>query len=88
MHAEPDSDRLHAWACPDDCQDFLDELERRIEDVKVHGNFTRVLVKNGLMFLQKFRNHKAIERPQPQHHYWRYKARMRRMHELYGRRRR
>lgn len=88
VHAEPDAEVLWAWPCPDDCEHFHAELELRIEDMKVYGNFTRIMVKNGVMFMQKFRNHKAVERPQPQRSYGRYKARLRRMHELYARRRR
>lgn len=64
-HAQPDGDVLDAWPCPDDCLDFLAELERRIEDVKVSGNFTRMWRDdNGVFYRQKFRGHEPVEVPQ------------------------
>jgi hypothetical protein len=60
VHAEPEGDALDAWPCPDDCLEFLDELERQIEDVKINGNFTRVWQKDGLWYRQTFRNHQPV----------------------------
>ncbi len=65
-HAQPDADALNAWPCPDTCQHFVDELERRIHDVKVNGNFTRMWTDDdGQRWKQKFRNHTEVEEPQP-----------------------
>jgi hypothetical protein len=65
LHSDPGADELDAWACPDDCKEFLAELERRIDDVQVHGNFTRMSVVDGVWYRQTFRNHKSIEQPRP-----------------------
>lgn len=66
VHSEPGADEAHAWPCPDDCQDFLAELERRIDDVKVNGNFTRVRTgDDGVIMAQKFRNHQPVGEPYP-----------------------
>lgn len=63
-HAQPDADLLHAWPCPDECEHFLAELERRIEDVQIHGNFTRLSTdENGTQWWQTFRNHQPIDEP-------------------------
>lgn len=64
VHAEPGADVLHAWPCPDDCRHFSAELERRVEDVHVHGNYTRTWTDdNGFRYRQRFRNHQPVEEP-------------------------
>jgi hypothetical protein len=65
VHAEPGADVGHAWPCPDDCLDFLDELERRVQDVTVHGNFVRMSVVDGVLYRQHFRDHKPTGEPTP-----------------------
>jgi hypothetical protein len=64
VHSEPGADEAHAWPCPDDCLDFLAELERRIEDVRVNGNFIRTWVENGVYWKQTFRNHEPVGEPE------------------------
>jgi hypothetical protein len=65
VHAEPGADVGHAWPCPDDCPGFLAELERRIEDVQVHGNFTRTWRdEDGVFYKQEFRNHEPVGEPE------------------------
>jgi hypothetical protein len=86
VHAEPDADLLGAWSCPDDCPEFLAELERRIEDVKVHGDFTRVFARRGVLWRQKFRDHKPVGRPRV--FLSRRNNEMVRIHELWARKRR
>lgn len=60
VHAAPDADVLEAWSCPDDCQDWLAELERRIDEVTVMGNFVRVKFRMGVMFRLRYENHKPV----------------------------
>jgi len=62
-HAEPQGDALDAWPCPDDCPDFLAELERRIDDIKLNGNFIRVTTIDGVQSRQEFRNHHPVGEP-------------------------
>lgn len=56
---------LDAWNCPDECPDFLAELERRINDIKIQGNFTRMQVTDGVMYRQRYQNHQPIGEPEP-----------------------
>lgn len=64
VHGDFASESLR-WACPDDCPHFLAELERRVIDVKVHGNFTRMTTDDyGRMWLQRFRNHEPVGEPE------------------------
>ena len=65
VHSQPGADELDAWSCPDDCRDFLAELERRIDDVQIHGNFTRMSKVDGVWQRQTFRNHQPIHDPIP-----------------------
>lgn len=66
VHAQPDADEAHAWPCPEDCPELLAELERRIEDVEIHGNFTQVTKgDDGRWLKQTFRNHQAVGEPMP-----------------------
>ena len=85
-HALPGSDLLERWACPDTCLYFLDELERRIDDVRVNGNFVRVRFRRHRMFKQYYRNHRPVSG-------WVFAGvsaslETSRMHEMYRRRRR
>jgi hypothetical protein len=65
-HSQPGADILDAWACPPDCLEFLDELERRLEDVKIHGNFTRLHTDDdGVRWKQVYRNHQPVGEPEP-----------------------
>ncbi len=52
-----------AWPCPDECPDYLAELDRRIEDVKVNGNFTRVSLVDGFYERQQYRSHQPVGEP-------------------------
>lgn len=65
VHAEPTGTELNAWPCPDECPEFHAELERRIEDVTVHGNYTRITTINGMSMRQTFRNHHPVGDPTP-----------------------
>lgn len=61
-HGQPGGFR--EWACPDDCEHFRAELERRIDDVKVNGNFTRTYTDDsGQRWKQRFRNHRPVDAP-------------------------
>ncbi len=54
------------WACPDDCPHFLDELDRRIDDVIRNGNFTRTWVgDDGTVYRQTSRCHQPVGQPRP-----------------------
>lgn len=49
------------WSCPDFCEHFLAELERRVHDVEANGNFFRMSQDDdGSRWLQKFRNHEPV----------------------------
>lgn len=41
-HAPDNADIFNAWPCPDDCPQFIAELERRINDIQINGNYIRV----------------------------------------------
>jgi hypothetical protein len=62
-HDPPDASGLTAWSCPEDCPDFLDEIDRRIADVDNHGNFIRTTVGGGVFYRQTFRNHQPVGEP-------------------------
>lgn len=65
-HSRHSDNPLNAWACPDECPHFEAELVRRIDDVKVHGNFTRMWrTKDGEMVKQRFENHQPVAEPEP-----------------------
>lgn len=70
VHAPPDPDVLNAWCCPDDCEHFHRELQRRINDVKINGNFYRIWSgDDGLRWKQQFRNYQPVGEPTLlQHH--------------------
>jgi hypothetical protein len=54
------------WPCPDFCEHFRAELERRIDDVRIGGNFIRLFTDDdGRRMLQKFRNHQPDGEPYP-----------------------
>lgn len=85
VHSEPGADELERWVCPDECQHFLDELERRFTDVTVNGNYVSVTFRRGVMYRREFSNHKPVSRWMPTSNPWRDK--MSRMHAAYRRRR-
>lgn len=66
VHSKPGADVLNAWPCPDDCQEFLAELERQLDDVRIHGNFVRMHTDDdGVRWRQSFRNHQPVGEPEP-----------------------
>jgi hypothetical protein len=48
---------------PEDDPQFLAELERRIEDIKLHGDFVRTQVIDGVIYKQTYRNHQPHGEP-------------------------
>lgn len=62
VHADADADEAYAWACPVECEHLLDELERRIDEVR-KGNFVRMTNRDGVLYRQSFRDHQPIEEP-------------------------
>lgn len=64
VHASKQYPELNAWPCPDECPDFLAELEHRIEDVQVHGNFVRTWrADDGTFYKQHYRDHQPVAEP-------------------------
>lgn len=41
-HAPTNADIFNAWSCPDDCPHLIAELERRINDITINGNYIQV----------------------------------------------
>lgn len=70
VHAEPDSNSLNTWPCPFDCEHFGNEMVRRLYDVRVKGNFTRMTFRKGRVFTQEYRNHKPVSRWKHQYPDW------------------
>lgn len=60
-------DPMDAWPCPDDCTHFALELERRVENVQVHGNYFKLLgpIGDGAGLMQEYRNHVPVGPPRP-----------------------
>lgn len=57
-HAPPNADIFNSWPCPDDCHHFIAELERRIDDIKVNGNYVRVWKDDdGAYWREEYANH-------------------------------
>lgn len=67
VHAPRDSDGLDGFPCPDECPEFTAELERRIDEVNVHGNYFRLLDRDGdgPRLVQEYRNHVPLGPPRP-----------------------
>lgn len=63
-HSTPGTDEFNAWPCPDTCPHFQAEIERRIDDIQIAGNYIRTWTDdNGTFWKQTFRNHKPIDEP-------------------------
>lgn len=65
VHDDPDAGEFERWSCPLECEHFTAELDRRIHDVQVNGNYTRLTKIDGVMCKQQFRNHEPLEEPKP-----------------------
>lgn len=63
IHDAPDAGPCDRWNCPEDCLEWLDEMERRIKDMEIHGNYVRTSVVDGVFSRQTFRNHQPIDEP-------------------------
>lgn len=64
VHSTPGASVLDAWACPCGCEHFTAEIDRRIDDIVVHGNFSRIARgEDGLMYRQQFANHEPVGEP-------------------------
>lgn len=54
------------WTCPNGCEQFVAEMERRVHDVKVNGNYSEVRTdSDGSMWIQEFRGHAPFGEPRP-----------------------
>lgn len=59
-------DNFREWSCPDDCEHLARELDRRIDDVKINGNFIRTWTdEDGKRWKRRFSNHVPVEEPRP-----------------------
>lgn len=67
VHAPAAPTMLDSWACPDDCAHFHAELERRMDEVFVKGNFYRLTKRRigGRMAVQFYRGGIAVALPRP-----------------------
>lgn len=63
VHDHPDSQPNESWGCPEDCPDWLTEVDRVVEDVQIHGNFIRTIMTDGVVYRQTFRNHQPVGEP-------------------------
>lgn len=64
VHADAGVDTINAWACPDDCEHFAEELQRRIDDIRINGNYTSVFTDDaGLTWRQHYRKHLPVGEP-------------------------
>lgn len=91
VHSHEGADLLYRWACPDECDQFLAEIDRRIGAVQ-DGHYFRVITrrhKKRVFMLQEYRNHKPVGKPKPRFaRMGVWKSEISRMHSMYRARKR
>lgn len=65
VHAAPEDGEFDAWPCPDYCEFFAAELDRRIHDVSVNGNYWRTWDEDGVRYMQQYKNHEPVGESKP-----------------------